>query len=228
MCIMRQVLHALAHLHTSSPPVIHRDIKPENILLWACQPCPTTGERMATVKLTDYGTIRTWAEEDLTVGSGTFNFMAPEVAESHSASKASYTTSVDVFSAGATLFYIVSGVSPSPKTRLSWEERMGGGEVVSWELSRKWYKAHKPQAWEAEKTRAAAAVSSGGGGEGKVKSTLPPVSVLDFHFPPGSKARAFLEGLLAPVGTRLSSTTALKWLAEEWKDLADTLPPLLQ
>jgi len=111
VCIIRQVLFALDFFHSSTPPIVHRDIKPDNILVWAVSPCPTTGERMATIKITDYGTIRTISmgndAEDLTLGTGTQHFMAPEVEVESGRGKASYSASVDVFSAGATFFYLV-------------------------------------------------------------------------------------------------------------------------
>ncbi len=166
--IVRQVLHALAYLHASTPPIVHRDIKcvhhylaavaaccftfsgvrassnphatspcrifslcrPENILIWGAKKCERTGEQLFSVKITDFGTIRTAAkwEQDFTLGRGTLEFMAPEVEMAISSiseaaggggggaargskpppkALASYTTSIDVFSAGATLFYLV-------------------------------------------------------------------------------------------------------------------------
>ena len=163
VCVVRQVLHALAYLHSCAPPIVHRDIKPENILIWGSDKCPATGENLLTVKVTDYGTLRTApggsSAEDLTLGRGTQGaffstpccprasahslthntthatatcpmhshpppppapaFMAPEVEEqvqvpaagrgqgAGGRAMAAYNTSVDVFSAGATLFYLV-------------------------------------------------------------------------------------------------------------------------
>ena len=83
---------------------------------------------------------------------------------------------------------------------------MGGLERVSWEDSRKWYKEHQPAVWEEEKARAAKEAGVGGG---KVKTSLPCVTVLDFFFPPGTKVRQFLEGLLKSPPHRLSSRGAL-------------------
>ena len=75
VCVVRQVLHALAYLHSCAPPIVHRDIKPENILIWGSDKCPATGENLLTVKVTDYGTLRTApggsSAEDLTLGRGT-------------------------------------------------------------------------------------------------------------------------------------------------------------
>jgi len=99
---------------------------------------------------------------------------------------------------------------------------------VSWEQSRKWYKEQQPAVWEAEKARAAQVSASGDGGTSgaKVQTSLPCVTVLDFYFPPGSKARAFLEGLSCPPSSRFSSKSALAWLEAEWPSMFATLPPL--
>jgi hypothetical protein len=75
--VVKQLLSAIAYLHAAN--IVHRDIKPENTLIWGAAR-GAGGERLLHVKITDYGTRRTAMEgEGLTVGSGTRNFMAPEV-----------------------------------------------------------------------------------------------------------------------------------------------------
>jgi hypothetical protein len=53
------------------------------VLVWGAERCARTGEQLLTVKVTDYGTLRTAgsSSEDLTLGRGTQAFMAPEVEE---------------------------------------------------------------------------------------------------------------------------------------------------
>jgi serine/threonine protein kinase len=93
--IITQTLAALEFAHTNG--VIHRDIKPSNILV----------TKTGLVKLTDFGIAHLEAT-DLTGAAlvlGTLSYMAPEqfAAVSHQA---------DLFSAGAVLFELLSGVKP--------------------------------------------------------------------------------------------------------------------
>jgi len=109
--VVKQLLSAIAYLHAAN--IVHRDIKPENTLVWGVSR-GAGGERLLHVKITDYGTMRTaMAGEGLTVGSGTRNFMAPEVdavtgvAGKERKEVASYDGGADVFSVGATFFFLV-------------------------------------------------------------------------------------------------------------------------
>lgn len=73
--------------------VIHRDIKPDNLL------CTDEG----ILKIADFG----WCAEKVdrpTALAGTFQYMAPEVLQNHTQTEA-----VDVWSAGATLFQLLTG-----------------------------------------------------------------------------------------------------------------------
>ena len=140
--IIRQILEALLYLHSSTPPIIHRDVKPGNILIWSSIPKPSPSSSSSSkilhfmdVKLTDYGTVRRMDTRDLTVGQGTKSFMAPEVDIQTGTRNAkpigTYDTSVDIFSVGATFFYLITGQTPDGNTRKPWYQRFGSDVMLS-------------------------------------------------------------------------------------------------
>ncbi|MGH7636252.1 MAG: serine/threonine-protein kinase [Gemmatimonadaceae bacterium] len=94
------LLDVLEYLHGRAPPIIHRDIKPSNVLLRAD----------GTPALIDFGGIRAaWQPRDAAGATvvGTFGYMAPE----QSLGKA--TAASDLYSLGATLLHLVTGLPPS-------------------------------------------------------------------------------------------------------------------
>jgi len=96
--IAYQVAEALEYAHQQH--VIHRDIKPANILL--------SGD--GTVKVTDFGVAKVVEATQVTVTSGivgTIEYLAPEVASGGNVSAAT-----DIYSLGATLYEMVTGVRP--------------------------------------------------------------------------------------------------------------------
>lgn len=108
LAIMDAVLDAIGHAHDQD--VIHRDLKPGNIML----------QRIAgreIVKVTDFGLARILGGQRLTdagMALGTALYMAPEQirgerADDHRA---------DLYSLGATLFELVTGVPPFPAPTL--------------------------------------------------------------------------------------------------------------
>lgn len=98
--VMDQVLEALDFSHEHD--VIHRDVKPQNVLL----------TRSGTVKVTDFGIAAvTTRRHDLTrTGAvmGTWAYMAPE--QRRNAKHADARS--DVYSAGATLCTLLTGLEP--------------------------------------------------------------------------------------------------------------------
>ncbi|CAK9035676.1 Integrin-linked protein kinase 1 (Ankyrin protein kinase 1) [Durusdinium trenchii] len=111
------VARALAFLHKF--PVIHRDLKPLNLLL----------TKTLDVKVTDFGTskllAKPWDCEDgsvdvkvlkrsttqtgtqMTMGVGTYNYMAPEVVRTKK-----YDEKVDIYALALIMFYLSSGKRP--------------------------------------------------------------------------------------------------------------------
>jgi len=84
--IALQIARGLAYLHAHSPPIIHRDCKSPNILC----------DESFRIKLCDVGLARRERSNNasqMTVGCGTPNWMAPEVATS-----GAYSTPADVYS----------------------------------------------------------------------------------------------------------------------------------
>jgi eukaryotic-like serine/threonine-protein kinase len=97
IAIAMQTLAALEFAHVNG--IVHRDIKPSNILL-------TKG---GLVKVTDFGIAHIEASELTAVGVvlGTPSYMAPEQLAGQAVDRRA-----DLFSAGAVLFELLTGVKP--------------------------------------------------------------------------------------------------------------------
>lgn len=93
-----QVCHALRHVHDHG--IIHRDIKPPNLLRKAD----------GTVKLTDFGIAKVFAQAHLTATGGvvgTAEYLSPEQAAGKPATKRS-----DLYSLGVVLYTLLVGRTP--------------------------------------------------------------------------------------------------------------------
>ncbi|KAG9416265.1 hypothetical protein AC1031_000663 [Aphanomyces cochlioides] len=83
---IHSIVHGLVYLHSLN--IIHRDVKSRNVLL----------DSKKSTKLTDFGVSKEDMQATMTVGVGTFRWMAPEVIQDKS-----YTTSADIYSFGVIL-----------------------------------------------------------------------------------------------------------------------------
>ncbi len=102
--IAKALLEILVYLHGLHPPVIHRDLKPSNILLG-----DRSGNSIGQVYLIDFGAVQTvLATEGATrTIVGTYGYMPPEQFGGRTVPAS------DIYSLGATLIYLVTGVHPA-------------------------------------------------------------------------------------------------------------------
>ncbi len=118
--VLDQMLDALMHAHAQAVPVVHRDLKPSNVFL-------TEDGR---VKLLDFGIARaadgTKASQTGQLGSGTWDYMAPEVWDGQRA-----TPAVDVYAVGLVAWEMLTGRAACPEgslpARMNWHL---GGQVT--------------------------------------------------------------------------------------------------
>lgn len=99
---IREVGEALYQLHSQQPPIYHRDVKPGNIMV--------TGQGRAV--LIDFGATREYMTEVVGPEEVLFTpgYAAPEQLDPDIA--ASPRPATDIFSLGATLYFLLSGSDP--------------------------------------------------------------------------------------------------------------------
>jgi serine/threonine protein kinase len=88
--LFKEILEAVNYLHSLKPPIIHRDLKPTNIMI-------TEGKNGRFVKLADFGlsVIHEKDKQTHSKGSGTRNYIAPEVSNGRN-----YNMKADIYSLG--------------------------------------------------------------------------------------------------------------------------------
>ena len=102
ICIIYQIIEGMKYIHFNK--IIHRDLKPSNILI----------ADDGTIKISDFGISKLMTEEQtMTVGKGTYNYMAPEIVNEDD----HYNEKVDVYSFGVLMFFILNN-GELPKIRL--------------------------------------------------------------------------------------------------------------
>ena len=107
--IIVQILNAVGHMHSKN--MIHRDIKPSNIMIQADN----------TIKLIDFGIAKHLQKNQALVtkdGSklGTTIFMSPQQVKGKILDRRS-----DIYSTGASLFYILTGQYPYDKNKSEYD-----------------------------------------------------------------------------------------------------------
>ena len=95
--IMLPFLSALEHLHQKL--IVHRDLKPENLLL-------ASNSDLSDIKIADFGLAEIIESPDSTLDllCGSPGYIAPEILD-----KKPYNYKVDMFSAGAIFYAIITG-----------------------------------------------------------------------------------------------------------------------
>lgn len=96
---LADIADGMSFLHEQEPAILHRDLKSSNVLLM--KPIRTSSQ-IPYAKVADFGLAR--ASRDgpddsmMTIGVGTWRWMAPEVFETEGTDEDPYDTRVDVFS----------------------------------------------------------------------------------------------------------------------------------
>jgi len=116
--ISLQLCSILDYLHSFNPPIIYRDLKPANIMI----------KSNNKVLLIDFGIARTYKEEQEgdTMILGSMGYIAPE-----QLINAQSNPQTDVYSLGATMFFMLTGKSINLPSELMFEENSADDTVKS-------------------------------------------------------------------------------------------------
>jgi tRNA A-37 threonylcarbamoyl transferase component Bud32 len=96
--IARQILEILCYLHEQNPPVIHRDLTPDNVML----------DQNGRVKLIDFSVAQEASNGVTGSVVGKPNYISPEQF------RGKPTVQSDLYSLGATMYFLLLGHDPSP------------------------------------------------------------------------------------------------------------------
>jgi len=209
-----ELLDVLDYLHTQDPPIIHRDVKPGNLKL----------RENGTVVLVDFGIAAERRPEHASLVGMTAVTPGYSPPEQYSDSPADART--DVYGAGATLYYLLTGVAPAaaperaseaatlaPARKLVAKTSAHTDALLSKALNlageERWANA-------AEMRRAAAVASR------KLASAAPPAPLPDPSLPagpvhgigtevPAGKRRVGMAAVLGLLGVALLAAAVLLW-----------------
>jgi serine/threonine protein kinase len=93
------ICKVLEYLHRHQPPIIYRDLKPSNIMIRA---------RDKHIMLVDFGVAKMLEDDDTQTGVGTQGYSPREQYRGKTETRS------DIYSLGATLHHLVTGVTPVP------------------------------------------------------------------------------------------------------------------
>lgn len=100
--LARQMCNILQYLHNQTPPVVHRDFTPDNLIL----------SEDGTLKLLDFSVAQSVTSNVTGSVVGKPHYIAPEQFRGKSSSQS------DIYSMGATLYFLATGKQPEPITNL--------------------------------------------------------------------------------------------------------------
>lgn len=104
----KEIARIMVYLHGKEPPVVHRDLTPDNLVL----------RNDGTITLIDFGAANHFLGTATGTMVGKQSYMAPEQlrGKAHLAS--------DIYSFGATLFFLLTGKDPEPLSQSSVREHI--------------------------------------------------------------------------------------------------------
>jgi tRNA A-37 threonylcarbamoyl transferase component Bud32 len=109
--LARQMCEILVYLHGQQPPVVHRDFTPDNLIL----------DLDGQIKLIDFSVAQSFTSNVTGSVVGKPHYIAPEQF------RGKPTCQSDIYSMGATLFYLATGIEPEPITTLRLKEYIPTG-----------------------------------------------------------------------------------------------------
>jgi tRNA A-37 threonylcarbamoyl transferase component Bud32 len=107
--IAAQICTVLDYLHQCSPAVVHRDLSPDNLMIG----------KAGHVKLIDFSVAQDVSQASTRTVVGKNNYIAPEQFRGHP------TTQSDLYSLGATLYFLLTGADPVAISNSRPSERLG-------------------------------------------------------------------------------------------------------
>jgi len=146
-----QVCKGLAYLHSCMPKVIHRDLKPENVLLDSAK--PPRHAKLADFGLSSVVDLKKLSKKnghladkyELTGGTGSFTYMAPEVLKNNK-----YNEKVDVFSVSIIIWEIFSyrlRMHRNPKEGLTTDEYLERVKQNAYDTAYQNKRPQMPSTW---------------------------------------------------------------------------------